>query len=209
MIFRDRSEAGKLLGQKLQLELTAFQLNEGVVLGLPRGGVVLANEVARLLHLPLDIIVTRKIGAPFNPEYALGAINEEGDLIMEREDERYLDRENLNRLIENEKSELVRRLKLYRGNKAPLNLKGKVAILVDDGVATGATMMAAARSAKKKGAARVVVAVPVISKEALERLQFETDKIIFLHLPDFLGAVGAFYLQFDQVTDQEVITFLK
>lgn len=207
-MFKDRKEAG----QKLVAKLKNYKDNEdAIILGLPRGGVVTALQVAQGLNVPLDIVVARKIGAPGNLEFAIGAITEDGTGIFNEEtisiygiSKRYIDEE-----VQKEKKEAERRLKLYRGKRPPLNLKGKIAILIDDGVATGATMRAAVRSAKAKGAKKVVVAVPVIALDTLQKLEQEASEMIYLDAPLFFGAVGAFYETFDQTEDEEVIEIMK
>jgi len=208
MIFKNRVEAG----QKLAETLGKFKDGKDtIILALPRGGVVIGYEVARKLNLPLDIVVPRKIGAPGNPEFAIGAITETGEGIFEEMaigaygiTESYLRNE-----IKKEKAEAERRLKLYRGTRSPLDLKNKTVILVDDGLATGLTMRAAIKTVKKYGAAKIVAAIPVTSPEAAELVKKEVDEIIYLEAPAFFGAVGSFYEEFGQTTDDEVVNLLK
>lgn len=203
MLFRDRHDAGKQLGT----ELKKYDRDpNAMVIGLPRGGVVTAAEVAKTLHLPLDIIVPRKIGAPGNPEFAIGAITEDGDPVL---DEHILamygiSSEQVQNIIQQERTEAARRLSVYRKNRPPLDLLGKTAILVDDGIATGATMRAAILSAKRKNAKKIVVATPVIASDTAEKLKTEADEVVALHAPEYFGAVGRFYETFDQTTDEEV-----
>jgi len=182
-----------------------------IILALPRGGVIVGYEVAKILNLPLDIVVPRKIGAPANPEFAIGAITETGVGIFEEMaigaygiTESYLQNE-----IKKEKAEAERRLKLYRGTRAPLDLKNKTVIIVDDGLATGLTMRAAVKTVKILGAAKIIVAIPVTSPEAAELVKKEVDEIIYLEAPAFFGAVGSFYEEFGQTTDEEVIELLS
>ncbi|MFH2136601.1 MAG: phosphoribosyltransferase [Patescibacteria group bacterium] len=208
MIFKNRLEAG----QKLALTLDKFKDKpDTIILALPRGGVIVGYEIARKLNLPLDIVVPRKIGAPENPEFAIGAITETGEGVFDEITigaygitESYLQNE-----IKKEKAEAERRLKLYRGSRPALNLKNKTAILVDDGLATGLTMRAAIKSVKRLGAAKIVAATPVTSPEAAELVKKEVDEIIYLEAPAFFGAVGSFYEKFGQTTDDEVIDLLK
>lgn len=207
MIFKNRIQAGEELAKKLrQFKGSA----ETIVLGLPRGGAVVAAAVAKELGLPLDIIVLRKIGAPGNPEFAIGAITEDGEAVLDKAAivAWQIPAEYIKQEITKETQEARRRLKLYRGERALLNLKNKTAILVDDGIATGATMAAAIISARAKGAKKVIVAAPVIAVDTLETLQKETDEVIYLDAPAYFGAVGAFYENFEQVEDEEVITLL-
>ncbi|MFA5128777.1 MAG: phosphoribosyltransferase [Patescibacteria group bacterium] len=208
MIFKNRVEAG----QKLAETLKKFKDAQGtLILALPRGGVVVGFEVAKTLSLPMDIIVPRKIGAPGNPEFAIGAITEQGVGIFDEMvigtygiTESYLQNE-----IKKEKAEAERRLKLYRGTRPPLDLKNKTVIIVDDGLATGMTMRAAIKTAKKLRAEKIIVAIPVTSPEAAELVKKEVDEIIYLEAPAFFGAVGSFYEEFGQTTDEEVIDLLK
>lgn len=198
-------------GQQLAHKLWGYQGDpKAVVIGLPRGGVVVAAEVAKVLQLPLDIVVPRKIGAPGNPEFALGALTEEGEPVFQESIQRYdIPEEYLTMAILKEKQEAQRRLKVYRGDRAPLNLSHKTVLLIDDGVATGATMRAAIVSSFKKGADKVVVAAPVIAPDTLQVLEKEASEVVFLHTPEHFSAVGQFYQEFEQSTDTEVIQILK
>ncbi|MBI2444685.1 MAG: phosphoribosyltransferase [Candidatus Magasanikbacteria bacterium] len=208
MLFSDRREAGTRLAKLLG----AYQRqSDAVVLGLPRGGAVTAAAVARALNLPLDIIVARKIGAPHNEEYAIGAVTEQGEPLLDEGAIAALEvtPEYLEKTIAAERREASRRRATYRGQRPPLKLAGQTAILIDDGVATGATMRAAIREARALGAAKVIVATPVIARDTLERLRAEANEVIYLDAPLFFGAVGAFYENFAQTTDEEVINLLK
>lgn len=207
MIFKNRQEAG----QKLALKLTQYRgSKDTVILALPRGGVVVAKEVSRLLDLPIDLIVSRKIGAPDNPEFAIGAIAEGFKGVFDQKNiaifnvsEEYIKNE-----VEKEKKEMDRRLKLYRFGRASLRLEGKTAILVDDGIATGLTMIATINSAKIKGVKKIVVAVPVASRDSVEKIKKLVDDIIYLDTPEFFAAVGQFYEVFNQIGDEEVIKLM-
>lgn len=208
MIFQDRRSAGKQLAEKL-LE---FKDNpQAIVLGLPRGGVITADEVAKILNLPLDILVTRKIGAPQSAELAIGAITEDGqpilndDLIEALEIQpEYVDSE-----IEKQKQEAKRRLEKYRQGRGVLDLKNKIAILVDDGIATGSTMLAAVDSAETKGAAKIIVASPVIAADAADRFKVLATEVVCLDKPTYFEAIGQFYESFEQTTDEEVEKIMK
>lgn len=182
-----------------------------IVLALPRGGVVVGNEVAKTLNLPLDLVVPRKIGAPDNPEFAIGAITESGEGIFQEEviKEYYISEEYIKKTVAEEKKEAERRLKTYRGDKPALNLKNKTIILIDDGIATGMTMRAAIKSAREKGAKKIVVATPVAAQDSLQEIKKDADEIICLHSPSFFGAVGAFYKNFSQTTDEEVVVIMQ
>jgi predicted phosphoribosyltransferase len=203
-IFKDRTEAGK----KLAGLLSEFKGTNSIILALPRGGVVVGAEVAHALNLPLDIIVTRKIGAPENPEYAIGAINMEGNGIFNESETANVDQEWLKKEIAKEKKEAERRWKEYRGIRGPLELAGKTTIILDDGIATGMTMQAAVRYAKKLGVQKVIIAVPVAPLSTVAELKQEAD-VRTLETPALFFAVGQFYEDFPQVTDEEVITILQ
>ena len=206
MIFKDRSDGGRVLAKKLN----AYRdRRDAIVLGLPRGGVVTAAIVADKLHLPLDIIVTRKIGAPQEEELAIGAIGEDGQIFLDETlvTSLAVSKDYLNKTIAKEQAEADRRLRTYRGNRSPLVLKNKTAIIVDDGVATGATMLAAIQSAKAKGAKMVVAAVPVAAADSWRKICREATGIS-VDTPQYFGAVGNFYEIFPQTEDAEVIKLL-
>ena len=207
MIFKDRCDAGKQLAKKL----ASYKNNKDtIIIGLPRGGVVVANQVAKELNLSLDIIVPRKIGFPGNPETAIGAITVDGQLIFDWKiiskmaiSQDYIDYE-----IEKEKKEAVRRLRTYRGSKPALDFKGKIVILIDDGIATGATARVAIKSARARGAEKIIVAIPVVSRGILNVIKKEADKVFYLDAPQWFAAVGVFYEKFGQVEDEEVIKLI-
>lgn len=206
MMFENRSQAGKLLSKKLG----SYKKQEAVVLGLPRGGVVVAAEIAKALHLPLDIVVTRKVGAPENPELAIGAITEDGNGFFDQAfiESYQVDPDFLQQEIEKEKEEAHRRQLLYRAGRPSLNLKNKIVILVDDGVATGFTLKAAIASIRIKKPKKIVVAVPVGPKETICEIKQEADDLVVLENPEIFRAVGEFYQNFDQVSDDEVMALL-
>ena len=208
MRYADRVEAGRVLAQALSHLKGQSDL---VVLGVPRGGVVVAAEVARALAAPLDVTITRKVGAPGNPEFAIGAVSEGGGLVLDqgtihqiRIPESYVEEE-----VARQRAELERRLTLYRGGRKPVPLKGQTVILVDDGIATGATMLATLRALRARQPARIILAVPVAPQDALDRLRQEADEVVCPHVPAFFWAVGAFYERFDQTTDEEVVRLLQ
>jgi putative phosphoribosyl transferase len=206
-VFQDRRQAGRLLAKALE----PYRADHPVVLGLTRGGVPVALEVARALGAELDVIVVRKIGAPSSPEYAIGAIAEGGGLYVRRDalEEAGVDLDDVARLAERESAELRRRVGVYRGGRPPLELAGRTAIVVDDGVATGATARAAARAARRRGAARVVLAAPVIAAASEAELRAEFDDVVAVEIPALFFAVGMFYVHFDQVADGEVLACLR
>jgi len=203
-MFRDRQEAGEKLG----IELKRLQLYKPVVLALPRGGVPVAAEVARILEAPLDLIIVRKVGAPENPELAVAAIvdGDPPDVVLNREIvEAYcLDDDGLRALIANERPELERRRLAYRGKHPPLSIAGKTAIIVDDGIATGTTMKVAIRALRRRSPREIVVAAPVAPPETVAALSDEGARIVCLSQPANFRALGYHYLSFPQLTDDEV-----
>jgi len=202
MIFADRAEAGHQLGEALR----SHAGSDVVVLGIPRGGVVVAREVADALGAPLDVVIPRKVRAPGNPELGLGAVAPGVEVL----DERLINalgvtREYLDREIADEKAEIERRSHAYREGRAPVDVKDKVAVVVDDGVATGGTAIAAVRWAKAQGAERVILAVPVAPPSIRPRIEREADEYVALFEPDAFYAVGQWYRSFDQVQDDVVV----
>ena len=205
--FKNREDGGR----KLVPRLEKYKNNpDAIVLGLPRGGVVTAYEVARQLNLPMDIIVTRKIASPMQPELALGALTQEGVAIFDENLLRMVGvaKKDLEPIVHAERIEGKRRLELYRGERSPLDLKNKIAIIVDDGIATGATMRAAIMSAKAMGAQKIVVAVPVSPADTLKKIKQEVDEVICLDTPETFFGVGQFYDVFAQTEDEEVIELM-
>lgn len=207
MTFRDRVDAGRKLAAALERYRDA---KDAIVIALPRGGVVVGAEVARELKLPLDIVVPRKIGAPGNPEYAIGAITESGDPVWDQQAVSLTDASEkfLAAAVATERTEAQRRLTTYRGDQSPRDLKGKTVILVDDGIATGLTMRAAIATIRCEGASRIVLTVPVAAADSIAKLRREVDEVVCLHAPQWFGAVGAFYDAFEQTTDDEVVALL-
>lgn len=206
-MFKDRTDAG----QRLAKALSKYKnQKDAIVIGLPRGGVTVAYEIARDLHLPLDIIAVAKLGAPHNPELAIGAIAAD-EVLLDQDmidslgvSEKYLQEE-----IAKKKKEVERRLLAFRGKKPDLSFTGKIVILVDDGMATGSTMEAAQHAISKKNPKKIIIAVPVAPPETLKKFSGKVDEIVCLLSPDDMMAVGQFYGSFEQVEDQEVIRLLK
>lgn len=204
MYFKDRNDAGKQLAKKLKKYKDS---KNTIVIALPRGGVVNAYEVAHDLNLNLDIIVSKKISSPYNKEYAIGAINADGDVLLnplEEVDQTYIEtqkKEILNKIKEKEKK--------LRGNKAPLNLKDKTVILIDDGIATGYTVKAAIKYLKKRNVKKIILAVPVCPKDTVKEFSKLVDEFICLYSPLFFGAIGSFYENFQQVSDEEAKLYLE
>lgn len=205
-IFHDRAEAGKELAKKLEMYK---EMRDVVVIGLPRGGVVVAIEMARALHVPMDIIVPRKISAEYDEEYAIGAVTESGEAIWNEAERAGSRPEYLTEAVGREHAEALRRLKVYRGNRADRNLQGKIVLLVDDGIATGLTMKAAIQTAKKERAKKIVVAVPHGAADTLNEIEKEVDEVIALERPEPYFAVAEFYESFPQTTDKEVVDLMN
>ena len=204
--FADRSAAGRRLAARL--EHLRNQLP--VILGLPRGGVPIAYEVAHALNAPLDVIVVRKLGVPWLPELAMGAIGEDGSRVVDRDlmrHERITD-ELLAEVEERESAELRRRAQIYRAGRSPVSIAGRTVVLIDDGIATGATARAACLVAKQRGAARVVLATAVLPPELISPLGRVADELVWLCAPDPMVAVGNWYEDFEQLTDAEVVDLL-
>ncbi len=206
-VFEDRKEAGRLLAERL-VDLKGQ--DDVVVLGVPRGGVVVAAEVAKALDAPLDVYITRKLGAPGNPELAIGAVAEDGTLVLDQESigflrvsEAYLEEER-----RRQQAEIQRRAMRYRRGRPPVSLEGKRVILVDDGVATGHTMEAAIRALRQKPIRELILAVPVGPPATLARLRSLVDRMEVLSEPEMFWAVGMFYKDFRQVSDEEVEALL-
>lgn len=205
MIFADRIDAG----ERLAKALSHLAGSRCVVLSIPRGGVIVGEVVARELGAPLDVVVPRKIGAPGNPELAIGAVAPGIRVLDPRMvaalgvTDRYLERE-----ITDQEAEIERRQHAYRGGRPPQPVEGGVAVVVDDGVATGSTAVAALRWARARGAERVVLAVPVAPPQSLERLHAEADEVVVLETPQPFLAVGEWYRDFDQTTDEQVVSAL-
>ena len=206
MRFADRADAGRRLAQVL----TSIELDDPVVLALPRGGVPVAFEVAGALGAEMDVLVARKIGAPFQPELGVGAIAEGGVTFLDHLSLRTLGltEEELAATIERENAELQRRVDAYRGGRAALALEGRTVIVVDDGLATGVTARAALRSARSRHPKRLVLAVPVGPPDAAEIIGADADAVVVAETPTRLSAVGQWYDDFSQTPDDEVTRLL-
>jgi predicted phosphoribosyltransferase len=205
--YADRREAGACLAE----QMGRFRGQDALVLALPRGGVVVADEIARALGAPLDVIVARKIGAPGQPELGIGAIAPGGVRVLDDFTIRYLgvQPEAIERITLAEQAEMERRLRAYRGDRPPPDLAGRTVVIVDDGLATGVTARAAVRSARAQGAANIVLAVPVCAKETAESMGREVDEMICGVTPPHFRAVGYWYRDFSQTTDEEVMEILR
>ena len=206
-MFANREEAGRLLAQKL----SAFRGDaEAILLALPRGGVVVASQMSLSLHLPLDVFVTRKIGAPGNPEYALGAVSETGAVYWNREAVGALALSERRRqsAVREQQQEITRRVALYRQGRPFPELTDRTVILVDDGLATGATFFASVTAIREKSPRLVIGAIPVAPQAAVQEARRLLDQLIVLDVPDPFYAVGNFYDDFTQVEDREVLQCL-
>ena len=206
--FRDRAEAGRLLGAELRKRKLPANV---IVLALPRGGVPVGFEVAKALRAPLDVVVVRKVGVPFQPELAMGAIAGKSEQVLNRDliTELRISQIEIDAALAKERAEVERREKLYRGGRPALDLRGHTALLVDDGLATGSTMLAAARYVHALKVAKTVIAIPVASRQASEKLKKEADDFICLATPELFFAVGEWFMDFRQVSDAEVQDLLE
>jgi predicted phosphoribosyltransferase len=207
IVFQDRREAGRVLGK---LVTSVLDLKEAVVLGLVRGGVPVAFEVARACRLPLDIFVVRKLGVPGQEELAMGAIASGGGFVLNEQIVRscHVSEKKLGHVIEREREEMERREKLYREGRPAVEIAGRAVVLVDDGLATGASMRAAIRAVSGR-ARRVIVAVPVGAKSTCEDLAQEVDEVVCTRMPDPLDAVSLFYREFGPTDDDEVKSLMR
>jgi len=207
MRFRDRRHAGKLLAVAVE----ELELDRPIVIGLPRGGVPVAAEVAARLRAPLEVWVVRKLGVPFQPELGMGAIAEGPSLVLDRDMVGGLGISNpeVMRVVRREADEVRRRVTLFRGDRPAPDVRGRTVVLVDDGIATGGTARAAVRALRKRGAARIVLAVPVGAPETLDTLGREADDVVCLHAPVSLHAIGLWYEDFEQVGNDEVVALLE
>ena len=201
-MLKDRTEAGLLLSEKLK----KYQNSNTVVLTVPRGGVPIGSIIAKSLHLPLDIILSKKIGHPYNKEFAIGAVSMESMIIDEHSEipKEYIDDEivRLRKLLRG-------KYQLYMGNREPLDIKGKNVILVDDGIATGNTLLASISMLRKRKPAKIIVAVPVLPYDTVPVFEKNTDELVYLIASKYFRGVGGFYEDFNQVEDDEVIKLLS
>ena len=209
MSFKDRSEAGR----KLAKALAAYKDQHPVILALPRGGVPVAAEVAAALHAPLDLILVRKIGVPIQPELAMGAVVDGGaPLIVRNEDVIQvadIDEAEFNAICDSELVEIERWRQRYLGSRERVDVGGRTAIVIDDGIATGATTRAALRATHMRNSKKLVLAVPVAPTDSLAALRSDADEVICLEDHEFFGAIGFYYRNFNQIADEDVIEMLK
>ncbi len=206
-VLKNRHEAGRLLAERLD----AYRDDpKGIILALPRGGVPVGFTLSQALHLPLDVLITRKLGAPGNPEFALGALSETGTLFLNEEALRALavTRQALEPTIRIQREEIARRQTLYRKGRSLPSLADRTVLLVDDGVATGATFLASAQALRNLGVHRLVAALPLAPSETCERIRQQVDELVVLLTPEPFFAVGNHYEDFRQVEDEEVVRYL-
>jgi putative phosphoribosyl transferase len=205
--FADRQSAGKMLAD----ELGRYRLENPLILALLRGGVPVANEISKALSIPLDIWIVRKIGAPWQPEFAIGAIAEDGYTYLDTEtiEGMGISESELNAILESKNLEIKERIFMYRGVLPRPVFEGRDILIIDDGVATGATVYAAAGSVRNYNPKKIILAVPVVSLDALELLSNMVDEQIYLMKPDNFIAVGAWYDDFKQITDEDVLLMLN
>jgi putative phosphoribosyl transferase len=207
-MFRNREEAGRMLADKLsqyRSDPTAL------LLALPRGGVAVGYQLSLALHLPLDVFITRKIGAPGNPEYAIGAVAETGSLYLNQEavSSFGLSRHELDRLIHVQEKEIARRKDLYRQGRSLPQVTGRTVLLVDDGIATGSTFMASALAIRSLQPRRLVGVIPVGPPSTIREVRAHVDELVVLKTPDPFEAVGNFFMDFTQVEDRDVVEYLN
>ena len=204
-MLKNRSDAGKKLAERL----LKYKGKDAIVLALPRGGVAVGYEVAKALNLPMDIVSIRKVGHPSNPEYAICAVDDKGH-ILRGDASSSVDPDWLEEAIEKERAEALRRSEVYRSGSEPLDIKDKIIILTDDGVATGLTFRLALSSCRSRQPAKIISAIPIAPPETVKEISGLSEEVVLLENPgDFRGAVGAHYEQFEQMTDNEVIRFMQ
>jgi predicted phosphoribosyltransferase len=208
MLFQNRQEAGRALADRL---MPLAGRNDVALFALPRGGVAVGAEIARALQLPLDVLIVRKIGAPGHEEFAIGALTETGDAVWNDVAFAFCeyDPQRIGEIIEREQAELRRRVRLYRSGRELPSLAGLTAVLIDDGIATGLTMLAAVLVAERCRASRVVIAVPHGAAESIDALRRAVDGVVVLEQPEPYGSVGQFYREYPQTTDEEVLGLLR
>lgn len=200
-MFRDRIEAGQLLAAKLK----KYKNDLGIILAVPRGGVPVAYAVAKELDFPIEIILTKKIGHPIYKEYAIGAASLSDYFIIPHEN---ISDEYIQQELQRVRTRLKEMYKRFMGDKEPASLEGKTVIVIDDGIATGNTILGTVHVLRKSNPAKIIIAVPVASKSSVEKLSSEVDEVVAVLIPDQFWGVGGFYQDFDQVSDDEVMFYL-
>jgi len=208
MNFKNRKDAGKKLSESLKEIVT--NIENAVILAIPRGGVEVGYEVSSETGIPLDVVIPRKLSAPGNPELAIGAVTGDGSVYIDEKLIRYLGIKEsyIIKEVEEKLGEIKKRESIYRGENPPLDIEGKTVIIIDDGIATGATMISALYALRNKNPGRIIVAIPVAPQDAVERVKEVADDVICLHSPEMFFAVGQFYEDFRQTTHEEVLDLL-
>ena len=201
-ILKDRIEAGLLLSEKL----IKYQNSDSLVLAVPRGGVPVGYVIAKRLNLPLDIVLSKKIPHPLNNEFAIGAVSVDSMIVDEHRD---VPKNYINEEIIRLRKSLQEKYRLYRGNREPIDIKDKNVIVVDDGIATGNTLLASITMLRKRNPKKIIVAVPVLPEDVVEKFKNEADELVYLMAPEYFRGVGGFYEKFNQVEDEEVIRQLR
>lgn len=207
MYFKNRKEAGKLLARTL----SNYQNRHTIVYAIPRGGVIVGKEVASFLHVPLRLILTKKIGSPYNSEYAIAAVSESGFFMGSKHELADIDSETLQNEVLRQKMEIIRRKKIYKHGQKNISPRHKTVILVDDGIATGLSIRVGIAELKAQNPKEIVVAVPVASESAVHVIEKEVNDFVALEIPadkDYLGAVGGYYKFFPQISDEEIIEII-
>jgi len=205
-MFLDRQDAGR----RLALALSHYKGENVVICALPRGGVIVGAEIAKELKAPMELVLVRKIGHPNNPEYAIGAVSEDGQLMVNHQEIASIDRDWFEAEVNRQITIAKEQRKKYLGERTPIPLSGRKIIVVDDGIATGYTVRASIRFLRKMNPTRVVIAVPVAPSDTVELLRSEADEVVVTLVPDFfVGAIGAYYEDFTPVSDEEVIRALE
>ena len=203
-MFNDRADAGRQLAEKLR----KYSGANSILLAIPRGGVTVAYEISKELKIPVDVIIVRKVGHPYNPEYALGAVGVDGSFIHTAHGQG-VSQEYIDSMVREKQSEAKERYLELRGDKPPIDLKDKIAILVDDGVATGSTMLMAVMLVKEKNPKKIVIAVPVATPDTIKQLEKVADEVINLLAPYGFMAIGQYYRDFSQVSTEEAKRMLE
>jgi predicted phosphoribosyltransferase len=201
-LFANRREAGRLLSERL----IRYADTNTLLLGIPRGGVVVAHEISKSLHLPMEIILSKKIGHPFQPEYAIGSVSADHVMIHDRSD---VSQEYIDEQVEEIRKSIEHKYNYFNSKLNQMNLQGKNVIIIDDGIATGSTIINCIHVLRKKNAKKIIVAVPIAPNDAVKTIQSLADEFICLHTAEHFGGVGEFYAQFEQVNDWEVIELLQ
>lgn len=211
MIFKDRRQAGEKLAAKLKEELSGEDLKDAIVLAIPRGGVIVGKEISQSLNLPIDCLVTKKLPSPDNKELAIGAVGEGGIVVWEEElcQRLAVSQDYKQEIVKQKVDELEKKKQDFKRGMPTPELREKTVLVVDDGIATGATIKAAVAVIRNFNPKQIIVAVPVIAKDALEEIKKKVDKLIYLEIPEMFFSLDQFYESFDQIEDQKVVEALK